>query len=245
MQGLSQNNKRHYGKTTKQEPSMTTSKTKICTKCKIKKPFNEFDKDKYAKYGIRPSCKSCKKAYRKTLNKDAMKRYQKEYRIKYKEELSEKNKIRHVKNKERNNKISREYYQKNKEELLAESIKYYHNNKDRIKASKKEYRKLNYVIKRERLRSQANRMNRRASGIKEIRITTIRRVIKKYNSKCYWCDIYIDTKKKKSFHIDHYIPLSKGGANSEENLVLSCPFCNMSKGAKDPLEFAISKGKLL
>jgi hypothetical protein len=34
------------------------------------------------------------------------------------------------------------------------------------------------------------------------------------------------------WHIDHVIPLSKGGSNDKSNLVLSCVRCNLEKGSK-------------
>ncbi len=34
------------------------------------------------------------------------------------------------------------------------------------------------------------------------------------------------------WHIDHVIPVAKGGSNDPKNLVLSCPACNLKKGAK-------------
>lgn len=34
------------------------------------------------------------------------------------------------------------------------------------------------------------------------------------------------------FHIDHIIPISKGGKNKEENLEVICRTCNLKKGAK-------------
>lgn len=39
-------------------------------------------------------------------------------------------------------------------------------------------------------------------------------------------------------HIDHVWPLSKGGSNGPENLVLACAECNLRKSAKTPMEFA-------
>jgi len=50
---------------------------------------------------------------------------------------------------------------------------------------------------------------------------------------CFWCGISLDG----NFHIDHFYPLSKGGKHSISNLVISCPFCNLSKGCKLPSDF--------
>jgi 5-methylcytosine-specific restriction endonuclease McrA len=57
---------------------------------------------------------------------------------------------------------------------------------------------------------------------------------------CYWCGV----KCQKNYHIDHYQPLSKGGAHTVANLVIACPRCNLTKNAKDPYEFAASVGRL-
>jgi HNH endonuclease len=35
-----------------------------------------------------------------------------------------------------------------------------------------------------------------------------------------------------SFHIEHHIPLSRGGVNAAENLTLACPQCNLHKATK-------------
>lgn len=37
------------------------------------------------------------------------------------------------------------------------------------------------------------------------------------------------------YHIDHVVPLSKGGEHAISNFTIACPFCNISKGNK-PLE---------
>lgn len=46
-------------------------------------------------------------------------------------------------------------------------------------------------------------------------------------------------------HLDHKQPLSKGGANTSENVELLCPSCNLKKSAKDPIEWAQVNGRLL
>lgn len=33
-----------------------------------------------------------------------------------------------------------------------------------------------------------------------------------------------------AYHVDHIVPLSRGGGNGADNICLACPTCNMSKG---------------
>lgn len=51
---------------------------------------------------------------------------------------------------------------------------------------------------------------------------------------CHWCGVSCES----HYHIDHYYPLSKGGAHRAHNLVVACPSCNRRKAARDPQEFA-------
>lgn len=44
--------------------------------------------------------------------------------------------------------------------------------------------------------------------------------------------------------VDHYISLARGGTNDLSNLRLLCRKCNMSKHAKDPIEFGFQNGLL-
>lgn len=48
-----------------------------------------------------------------------------------------------------------------------------------------------------------------------------------------------------SFHVDHIMPLIRGGSNGPENIQLLCPPCNLSKKAKDPIDWAQQNGRLL
>jgi hypothetical protein len=59
--------------------------------------------------------------------------------------------------------------------------------------------------------------------------------------RCHWCEK--DTKHQ--YHVDHVIPLAKGGTHWPSNLVISCVPCNRSKNATDPIEFAQRLGRLL
>jgi len=59
--------------------------------------------------------------------------------------------------------------------------------------------------------------------------------------RCYWCG----GKCSRNYHVDHYIPLSRGGKHEVSNLVIACQTCNLRKHAKDPLDFAKEVGRLL
>lgn len=52
--------------------------------------------------------------------------------------------------------------------------------------------------------------------------------------RCWWCKGKLNGK----YHIDHRIPLAKGGIHDRSNIVLACQYCNQSKHAKTPQEFA-------
>lgn len=86
-----------------------------------------------------------------------------------------------------------------------------------------------------------NKAMRRAateSGVNSSDLTAWTQTQKKV---CYWCG----KRCPKNYHIDHYKPLSKGGAHELDNLVIACKKCNLTKNAKDPYEFAAQVGRLL
>jgi 5-methylcytosine-specific restriction endonuclease McrA len=62
----------------------------------------------------------------------------------------------------------------------------------------------------------------------------VRRQYVLQDGKCFWCDAMLGN----VFDADHLIPLAKGGSNGPENIVVACPHCNGSKGAKLPLDWA-------
>lgn len=83
-------------------------------------------------------------------------------------------------------------------------------------------------------------------------------VSKKSRGVCFYCEtkasraeinkrgilVFYD-KQNRVYHIDHKSPLSEGGSNESENLVLSCQDCNLSKRKKrmanDPVVLKLLK----
>jgi 5-methylcytosine-specific restriction endonuclease McrA len=69
----------------------------------------------------------------------------------------------------------------------------------------------------------------------------IERLIEAQRWRCIYCGKSI----RKKFHVDHIVPLSKGGDNSPRNIQLLCQTCNQRKFTRDPFRFAMSLGRLL
>jgi 5-methylcytosine-specific restriction endonuclease McrA len=59
--------------------------------------------------------------------------------------------------------------------------------------------------------------------------------------RCAWCRKAC----RDAYHVDHVVPLAKGGSNWPDNLAISCPTCNMRKKDKLPHEWAAANGRLL
>jgi 5-methylcytosine-specific restriction endonuclease McrA len=51
--------------------------------------------------------------------------------------------------------------------------------------------------------------------------------------------------KKTGHHLDHIMPIARGGTNTDDNIQLLTPKCNRRKSAKDPIEWARENGKLI
>ena len=55
------------------------------------------------------------------------------------------------------------------------------------------------------------------------------RVIERDGLICVYCGKLVT---HLTLHIDHVVPISRGGGNSMENLCVACKKCNLAKGAK-------------
>lgn len=84
---------------------------------------------------------------------------------------------------------------------------------------------------------RADRRGRKIRKSRELRAL----LTKRQGGKCPICTLKLSA----ATHIDHIMPKVLGGTNARSNLQLTCAECNLAIGAKDPIDFAQSMGRLL
>lgn len=113
--------------------------------------------------------------------------------------------------------------------------KYRRENSDKIAETQRAWREANPQRVRDRQRGYGAR--RRAKVREGMSGMETRAWIAAQPKVCHWCSEQCEA----DFHVDHIIPLAKSGAHEADNLCISCPRCNLSKGAKDPESFLRNK----
>lgn len=133
---------------------------------------------------------------------------------------------------------------------------WYYDNLESARAKAKEWKKNNPV------RAKENAIDWRARNPEKVKInrhnvkarrrgakgkytqSNISEIFEQQNGKCaYWK--VCQTKLGDDYHVDHVVPIAKGGSNWPSNLQLTCPDCNLRKCAKDPIDYAQEVGMLL
>lgn len=72
------------------------------------------------------------------------------------------------------------------------------------------------------------------STLEKVSACDVYRVLEIMQFKCFYCGDNLD---KNTWHLDHYIPVSKGGDNTFKNLACSCSRCNIMKHDLDGNQF--------
>lgn len=102
-------------------------------------------------------------------------------------------------------------------------------------ATLRAYRKANPDKVREfTQRREGRKLGRLASG-------TIPRLLVAQKRKCAICRKSI----RRGYHVDHIVPLARGGQHAASNVQLLCAPCNLAKHSRDPIEHMQSLGRLL
>lgn len=137
------------------------------------------------------------------------------------------------------------YYDAHRETILAKHRAYYAANTDlmlsrdkakRERNAEKEAARHKRWVENNREKHRTKQRNRRAREASASGTHTARDVVEqlqRQKGRCFYCG----NKVGSDYHVDHVVPLALEGSNGPENIVISCPRCNKSKGAKHPMDF--------
>lgn len=209
---------------------------KVCCTCRQDKDLSHFGKNKNTKDGLSVQCRVCAKEYRET-HKEEKKKYPSstlEYKHQYyndnKDEINEMRRENrrenvvvlreqssksHIRNREARLVVQRTYYENNIEYFRTKNKTYSENNKEAI------------LLK--------NRKRKEKILCDNITQNQVEELLLSHNNKCFYC--HVDVKSGINLHLDHMIPLCKGGVHSIDNLTPACNTCNLKKGRMTADEF--------
>lgn len=195
---------------------------KVCTKChkSFPKTSEYFTNNCKSKDGYYTICKTCKnKSHAEYLAKN--KELTKIYKQKNKEKICIQQKDYKIANANRLKIYHKEYYQKNKQRIM-ENRK---GKEEQIKINK-----LKYITSEKGKNMRRSIINKRIAKSKNLEATfnSLQWEICKefFNYRCAYCG------KEEPLEQDHFIPLSRGGEYTVNNIIPACRRCNSSKNNK-------------
>lgn len=115
-----------------------------------------------------------------------------------------------IKNADRDRRVKRNYHLRNAREIYERVRKWIAENPDQAKAAQRNYRA------------------RKKHALGTHNAADILGKLALQGWRCYYCQVELT-----SYHVDHKIPLSKGGTDWPANVCCACPACNHRKSAKD------------
>lgn len=194
--------------------------TKFCHGCQSMKSIDEFSTNKRRKDGKQTRCKACNRAYR-LAHVEHEREYRNTYRVRYMAEHGEARR-----------EAERARYRANPDKKRN----YHAAHRDVRLEYLRQYRKSDHgkaVVRANNHKRRAREGGRGKFTPAEIADLRVGQTDDRGNVRCWWCG-----KVMNHWHIDHVIPISRGGKNETGNLCLSCPHCNISKHNRLPQEWA-------
>jgi 5-methylcytosine-specific restriction endonuclease McrA len=228
--------------------SWYTLVVKTCKGCQQILPAtsDHFYRHAGRKDGLTDRCKSCEKA-RVAAYEKANKDKANERKRRWAEDNNDKTKAARAKyaqanpdkvaasrraysSSERNRQRMARYREENREAVRDYYRRYYAANTKRIREQQERYNRAHPEQAKSR-KARRRARERQAEG--RHTASDIRAIYERQDGLCFYCSVPLN----EIYHLDHRIPLSRGGDNSALNLVCTCSRCNLSKGGKTEAEF--------
>ena len=240
---------------------LDTTSTKCCSKCTQTKLLDFFAKQASCQYGRRPECKDCAASANRVYRLANLKSIKAKKRAAYLanlETVKVKSRLYYLENTEERKKASRAYYAANREKQNAQTKVYsqahraeskiykdahYEANKKKQNAQKRLHYAANtlrlnavsraYQKSHPEVASKGNQKRRAMKVGNGVFVVTAKELKKIRKSLCIYCGAPGPS------HVDHVIPLARGGRHSIGNLQPLCGRCNMSKGSSFYIVFRV------
>jgi 5-methylcytosine-specific restriction endonuclease McrA len=188
---------------------------RICVACGEWKPAGDYYSHQNTKDGLNPRCKACVSAYRKALrrrNPESAHQKTREYNRRYR-----------AKNPGLAVRRVQEYRAANYEAVMAREARYRAENRDRLRARRRELYRADPARHKAYLYAWKDRKAANGGSFTSEEWIAL---CERYGYRCLSCgDLCPLT-------ADHVVPVSKGGANTIDNIQPLCQPCNSSKGTR-------------
>lgn len=234
---------------------------KQCSGCKKEYPATTeyFAPSPKCKFGLYSYCRMChrekSRIYRESHRDEDIARQrrfrqehleecrtrEREYARAHREQSNARVKKWRQENPERVRDSWKAYYAANADKRREASSKWFYENLERSRQTRKDYYqrvKHQDQHKQVALSAYRNRKARKRSAQGSHSADDVALLLRSQKGLCWWCGKPVD----QTYHVDHRIPLARGGSNAPENLCISCPTCNLRKNDKLPQEW---NGRLL
>lgn len=212
---------------------------KRCSKCKRWLPLSEYAKNRAESDGLQVICNGCRKSY---YDVDKKRAYNREYVANNRERVNDyarQYREAHPEVKKQAVERGQRHYQNNKERHLEQSRRWHESNPEKVRRSQRDYYYRNKETRLENRRrwarqnpdkvAQQNETRRAREAGVAVEEIDYKRIYIRDHDICYLCGGKV---KKSERHLDHVIPLSRGGAHSEDNIRVTHARCNLKKGTK-------------
>jgi 5-methylcytosine-specific restriction endonuclease McrA len=240
---------------------MSAYPMKHCNKCSTSKPISEFTKKSSSRDGYCYQCKSCASAQRainypakkerilasnaksRENNRESILKGKKAWyeKVKTDPEWQAKQIAAREAAKEEKRVYDKAYCQENRGRKLAYALKWAAENPEKVSAAKRKWADAN---PESAVACQSRRRALKAASSGSYTRKDVTGLLEMQRGKCASCACKLKKSGKHRYHVDHVMPLAKGGSNGRENIQILCPPCNLKKSAKDPYLFAQSMGRL-
>lgn len=130
------------------------------------------------------------------------------------------------------------YRAENYDRMRTQRLAWAEANWDHIKRLNAEWTQRN--LDRNRVHQHKRRARVRNAG-GELSLNIVEALLVRQKGRCACCGVRLLGR----YHLDHIIPLALGGANSDNNVQLLTPTCNLQKGATHPIEFMQARRGML